>query len=106
MLANERLFLHHRDRAGWTDHLPRRCADDRELRIFEVTVRLILIRNRIVECSVLEHLGPDAAVDAAAEVLDELAVDERVDPWAAFFRVDRDADRSLGVFIRLFGMRG
>ena len=45
----------------------------------------------VEELAVLEHLGPDAAVDAAAEVLDELAVDVLADGLAGFRGVDRDA---------------
>ena len=61
----------------------------------QIAIRIVLVGDREVEFAVFEHLGPDAAVDAAAQVLDELTVDERVDRRAGLGRVDRDFDRGV-----------
>ena len=57
--SREGLDRVHLDEAGAADRLPGRFA----------------LPDRPEELAVLEHLGPDALVDAAAQVLDELAVD-------------------------------
>ncbi len=55
----------------------------------------LLAGRRVEELPVLEHLGPDAAVDAAAQVLDELAVDVLRDRLAGAGRVDRSLGANL-----------
>src|SRR6476660_3986100 len=93
MIAREWFLIYHRDRASRSDHLPRRCTDDWKTRIRKFPIRMILVGDRIVELAVFNHLSPDPAVDAAAQVLDELAVDEWINWRSRFFRVDRDVNR-------------
>ena len=49
--------------------------------------------NRIKELAVFQHFGPNAAIDAAAEVLDELAVDVLRHRLADLGRIDDDSRR-------------
>ena len=58
------------------------------------SVGIVLGRDGKVELAVLQHLGPDAAVDAAAQVLDELAVDVLRDRVPFLRRVDGDRTAS------------
>jgi hypothetical protein len=63
-------------------HDVRSIADNRPRRFFRA--------RRVVELAVLEHLRPDAAVDAASEVLDELTVDVLRHRRPRSCRIDRD----------------
>ena len=80
VLADERLGGVHRDRIGRAERFPGRLlvADGRE------------------ELAVFEHFGPNPAVDAAAQVLDELAVDVLRDRRSDVRRVDFDGGPLLG----------
>ena len=51
------------------------------------------LRHRMEELAVFQHLRPDAAIDAAAEVLDELAVDVLRHRRARQPGIDRDGRR-------------
>jgi hypothetical protein len=62
--------------------LPGRCADHGERRVLQAAIRAVIGGDREIELAVFEHLGPDAAVDAASQMLDELAVEERIDRLA------------------------
>jgi len=56
----------------------------------------LLVIHRVEELAVFEHLGPDPAVDAAAQVLDELAVDILRDRCPLLRGVDADGHLGLG----------
>ena len=77
MRADKGLVAVHRHLFGRPDGFPRR----------------LLRSDRVEEFSVFEHFRPDAAVDAAAEVLDELAVNVLRQRLAGLAGVDRDARR-------------
>ena len=76
--AREGLDLVHLDQAGLADRLPGRFA----------------LADRPEEFAVLEHLGPDPLVDAAAQVLDELAVDVLGHRLPGLAAVDHDLGRA------------
>ncbi len=93
LLAHEWRLLNHLRRTGrfvYFQHFPRRGADDWKLGAFEIAVRVVLIGDGKIEFAVFEHFGPDPAVNAAAQMLDELAVDEWTDRRAGFRGIDRD----------------
>ena len=102
VVPDERTGLDHRHRRRVADDLPRRGAHDRivaveshlprEIAALDALVRRVLRRDREIEFPVLQHLGPDAAVDATAEVLDELAVDVRIDRFTGLGGVDLNVD--------------
>ena len=50
----------------------------------------LLLADGIEELSIFEHFGPNAAVNAAAQVLDELPIDVLRHRLADFARVDRN----------------
>ncbi|HNW41313.1 MAG TPA: hypothetical protein PKN08_05365, partial [Opitutaceae bacterium] len=62
----------------------------------QLAVRLEFFGDREVEFTILQHFGPDAAVDAAAEVFDELSVDVRVDGRRGGGGVELHGRRRLG----------
>ena len=67
MCANKRPSRRHRHRTGRTNGLPRRRH------VLPITPRFA---DRRIKLAVLKHLRPDPAVDAAAEMFDELPVDQ------------------------------
>ena len=94
VFAYEGRFPDHRHRLRGADGLPGRLA----------------LADRVEELAIFEHFGPDAAVDAAAEVLDELAVNVLGDRRADLGGIDADRDlrRGLGrhgIFGRQLGKR-
>src|SRR5262245_45935037 len=84
VFTGKRFFVHHGDGASWADRFPWRRAHDGKVRVFQAAVRIVFVRDRIVEFPIFKHLGPDPAVDAAAQMLDKLTINERVDWWAGF----------------------
>ena len=72
-----------------------RRPDDGKLAAKISLVGIVVLGDREVELAILEHLGPDPAVDAASQVLDELAVDERRDRLARLVRMDRCLEREF-----------
>ncbi|HMP06193.1 MAG TPA: carbamoyltransferase N-terminal domain-containing protein [Lacipirellulaceae bacterium] len=93
VVADERILLDHRDAVVGADDLPGRGADDGIIGVLQRAIGGVLGGDREVELAILEHLGPDAAVDAAAQMLDELAIHERVDVGLLVGRVDGDGHR-------------
>jgi len=61
--------------SGFVKDLPGRSPNDGKWRVPETAVRRAFGRYEKVKLPVLEQLGPDAAVNAAAQMLDELALD-------------------------------
>jgi hypothetical protein len=65
--------------SGFAKDLPGRRPNDAKCRVRETAVRRVFGRYEKVKLPVLEQLGPDAAVNAAAQMLDE-RVDQGVSP--------------------------
>ncbi len=90
---DKRLVPAHGKTLGRADDPPRRSADDGEGRFAQRPVRAIVGGDGVVELPVFEHLGPNAAVDAASEMLDELAVDVQRHRFLHLAGLDGDARR-------------
>src|SRR4030042_3237469 len=93
MRPHKRLFLIHQDRTGRTHNFPWGSYEMPELTRFPKGIRgcaprLVIVINVIIEFSVLKHLRPYAAVNAAPEMFDELAVNVRGDPASSIFRIN------------------
>ena len=88
--TNEDVLLRHFNFA--TIDFPGRCADAGEVGVFHGDIGRVRGFDGMEELTIFEHLGPDSAVDAPAEVFDELAVDVRIDRVPSLGGVYGDAN--------------
>ena len=89
--ADEDVLLRHFNLAAID--LPGRSADAGEVGVFHRDIGRVGGFDGVEEFAIFEHFSPDAAVDATAEVLDELAVDIGIDCVPSLCGVYRDAKR-------------
>jgi hypothetical protein len=89
MTSGQRIYCRHLDRVGRTKDFPRRGAQHAGL-FPGHPPDIALGGDWKVKLAVFEHFGPDAAVNALAEMFNELAVDVFGNGFGGFGRVNLD----------------